>query len=75
MTARELLAELAEMAKSTQHSVPSPCISVCRFDGDSGLCLGCYRTLDEIAAWSRAGDDAKRVVWGRITQRAGLNTG
>jgi uncharacterized protein len=30
----------------------SPCNSVCRIDECSGWCLGCYRTLDEIAAWS-----------------------
>ena len=26
--------------------VPSPCISVCRVDADSGWCDGCLRTLD-----------------------------
>ena len=29
----------------------SPCIGVCRLDAESGLCLGCRRTLPEIAAW------------------------
>lgn len=29
----------------------SPCISVCLLDEQSGLCRGCKRTLDEIAAW------------------------
>ena len=50
--------------------VPSPCISVCRVDADSGWCEGCLRTLDEIAAWSRLGNDAKRGVWQIIEQRA-----
>ena len=49
--------------------VPSPCISVCRMHARSGLCEGCLRTLDEIAAWSTLGDEAKRVVWQRIEQR------
>ena len=31
--------------------VASPCINVCRMDARSGLCDGCYRTIDEIAAW------------------------
>jgi predicted Fe-S protein YdhL (DUF1289 family) len=30
----------------------SPCINICNI-GPSGWCHGCYRTLDEIAAWSR----------------------
>ena len=33
--------------------VASPCISVCEMDQASGLCTGCYRTLSEIATWSR----------------------
>ena len=28
----------------------SPCVNVCEM-GDDGLCEGCLRTLDEIAAW------------------------
>ncbi|HET7792509.1 MAG TPA: DUF1289 domain-containing protein [Rhizobacter sp.] len=35
----------------------------------SGLCEGCWRTLDEIASWSTMGDDAKRAVWQLIEQR------
>ena len=50
--------------------VPSPCISVCRIDADSGCCDGCLRTLGEIAAWSRLDNDAKRGVWRIIEQRA-----
>ena len=33
----------------------SPCIGVCRIGAD-GLCEGCLRTADEIAAWPRLGD-------------------
>ena len=47
----------------------SPCMSVCRMDAASGLCEGCFRTLDEIAAWSGLDEEAKRAVWRRIVQR------
>ncbi len=30
----------------------SPCINVCNI-GSTGWCRGCYRTLDEIAGWTR----------------------
>lgn len=33
-------------------AIQSPCINLCVVDADSGLCSGCYRTLDEIAKWS-----------------------
>lgn len=29
----------------------SPCINICVLDQESGLCRGCYRSLDEIARW------------------------
>ena len=52
--------------------VPSPCISVCRMDPASGLCAGCLRTLDEIAAWGSLGDDARRAIWSAIDRRRAL---
>ena len=50
-------------------SVPSPCIDVCLMDAKSGLCEGCLRTIDEIAAWSTLDDDAKRAVWAKLDLR------
>jgi prolyl-tRNA editing enzyme YbaK/EbsC (Cys-tRNA(Pro) deacylase)/predicted Fe-S protein YdhL (DUF1289 family) len=49
---------------------PSPCISVCRMDPLSGLCIGCMRSIDEIAAWSTLAPPARREVWRSIEQRA-----
>lgn len=49
--------------------VPSPCIDVCRMNPASGLCEGCLRTIDEIAAWSQMRDDDKRVVWTALERR------
>lgn len=50
-------------------AVPSPCISICRMDAGSGLCEGCFRTIDEIVQWSHAGDSQKRAVWVEIKRR------
>ena len=63
----------AHAVLASQYAVPSPCTSVCRMSGDTGLCEGCFRTLDEIVAWSRIGDegeDGKRGIWCKIQQRA-----
>ena len=49
--------------------ISSPCISVCRMHAVTGLCEGCFRTRNEIAAWGNAGDDGKRAIWARIAQR------
>jgi predicted Fe-S protein YdhL (DUF1289 family) len=49
--------------------VPSPCTSVCKIDDATGLCAGCLRTLDEIAAWSVLDDAQRRAVWDAIAAR------
>lgn len=57
------------MSASPQDAVPSPCINVCRMDARSTWCVGCLRTLDEIAAWSSLPEDAKRRVLVQLEQR------
>jgi predicted Fe-S protein YdhL (DUF1289 family) len=49
--------------------VASPCISVCEMDASSGLCRGCLRTLDEIAAWSVLDAVAKKAVLAALPAR------
>ena len=47
----------------------SPCVNICRMDADNALCVGCFRTLDEIAQWSRASEDAKRAILVAVDKR------
>ena len=60
----------------TSGIMASPCISVCRMTRLTGvadeLCGGCFRTLDELLAWSSASNAAKSDVWQRIEQRIDL---
>ncbi|MEP6607467.1 MAG: DUF1289 domain-containing protein [Burkholderiaceae bacterium] len=49
--------------------VPSPCVSVCTMDATTGLCVGCDRTIAEIAHWSQMTDSEKTTVWARIAKR------
>ena len=54
---------------ASDEPVASPCISVCRMDAVTGLCVGCLRTLDEIALWGALDDDARRDVLEAIAVR------
>lgn len=57
-------------------TVPSPCVDVCRMNAATGLCDGCLRTIDEIAAWGSLPDAAKRAVWKQLhLRRAALAAG
>ena len=49
--------------------VASPCVNLCRIDEASGLCVGCFRTLDEIAGWSKADDPARGAILARVERR------
>ncbi|GJG96067.1 DUF1289 domain-containing protein [Cupriavidus pauculus] len=68
---RRLLADLVRGAAAAQivSPVPSPCRSVCKMDRDSGYCEGCLRTIEEIAGWSQADDEARRSVWALLPAR------
>lgn len=47
----------------------SPCVNVCQVDPRSGLCLGCLRTIDEIAGWLDYSDAEKQRVLERLEER------
>ena len=55
--------------KNTPELPVSPCIRVCKIDAQNGLCTGCLRTLDEIAAWSRLDDAAKTRIYSDLELR------
>lgn len=65
----KMLAARAVSVRTIAENVPSPCVSVCRMDTGSGLCEGCFRTIDEIRDWGRSDDAAKRRMWGDIQTR------
>ena len=48
--------------------ISSPCISVCMLDDDD-ICMGCYRSAEEIADWFLADADQKREILGRCRER------
>ncbi|MFQ0813042.1 hypothetical protein AVM02_15260 [Brucella anthropi] len=50
-------------------TIASPCILVCTIDPETGFCLGCARTLDEIARWSSMDADERSAVWALLADR------
>ena len=45
----------------TNEPVASPCIRLCTLD-DHDVCLGCFRSMTEICAWSSASNDERRQI-------------
>ena len=48
---------------------PSPCISVCQMDPQTGWCIGCQRTLDEIRDWIIATPDERQKTLDALPAR------
>jgi uncharacterized protein len=47
----------------------SPCIKVCQMDPARGVCIGCCRSLDEIARWSGMSDKEQLRVLDQLPER------
>ena len=58
--------------------VDSPCIKLCTIHPTERICIGCHRTIEEIAAWGTMPPDLRRAIMAelpargpRLTQRRG----
>ncbi|NIJ19699.1 hypothetical protein FHS95_001368 [Sphingomonas naasensis] len=49
--------------------IPSPCTGICKIDSASGWCIGCGRTLDEIARWSATDAADRDAVMAQLAAR------
>ena len=50
----------------------TPCVKVCQMDPRRGLCLGCKRTLDEIARWGAMTDVEREKILNELKGRSDL---
>jgi predicted Fe-S protein YdhL (DUF1289 family) len=50
--------------------VESPCVKVCLVHPEAGICIGCHRTIEEIASWSAMSAEARRAVLAELPARA-----
>lgn len=50
-------------------TVPSPCIDICKIDGNTGLCIGCLRTRDEIRGWKNLPDELRLQMIDELSRR------
>ncbi len=55
------------MTANAGAGVASPCVNICRMEG--GHCAGCWRSLEEIAAWGGASDEYKRLILEAVARR------
>jgi predicted Fe-S protein YdhL (DUF1289 family) len=49
------------MSDNTPTNIPSPCISLCALN-EEDVCVGCYRTAEEITEWTQLSQEEKKAV-------------
>ena len=49
--------------------IESPCVQVCVVHPETRLCIGCKRSIDEIAGWSKMSHEARRSVMDTLPSR------
>ena len=60
------------MTRLPPHTPLSPCVNICVIHPEAGVCTGCLRTRDEIAAWPGLTNDERRAIIAGLKDREGL---
>jgi len=63
----------SDQTKDTK--LPSPCVSICQMDPQDGVCVGCYRTRAEIAAWRSMEQEDQMLLLDILRDRRAKATG
>jgi predicted Fe-S protein YdhL (DUF1289 family) len=54
--------------------IDSPCNDICTIDPESGLCVGCRRSTQEIANWLNYSDKQKKRVLKELKSRNNIDS-
>ncbi len=50
--------------------IESPCVKLCVLHPEARLCMGCYRSGDEIAGWAKMSPDERQTIMASLDSRA-----
>lgn len=52
-----------------QSVLETPCVNICLLDQETGTCIGCGRTIAEIAQWAAMSDAERRAIMAALPVR------
>ena len=55
-------------ANNFENLIPSPCVRSCCLD-ERNICMGCFRSLEEICRWSEADDELRLDILNKCQER------
>lgn len=50
--------------------IQSPCVKLCVVHPEERICVGCFRSIDEIGSWSRLSPEARAQIMAELPSRA-----
>lgn len=53
-----------------RNEIDSPCVQICVIHPKERICTGCFRTIDEIGAWSKFSDEERQEIMAELPNRA-----
>ncbi|MEM9970775.1 MAG: DUF1289 domain-containing protein [Pseudomonadota bacterium] len=53
-----------------RNEIASPCVKLCSIHPEEQICVGCYRSIDEIMSWSNMTAEARALVMAELPARA-----
>ena len=59
---------MAAMASSAP--IRTPCVKVCFVDPAAQMCVGCFRTMEELGRWTRYSDAEREAILAELPGRA-----
>ena len=64
------MSDRAKDAVWRRDEIESPCVQVCVLHPEARICLGCYRTSEEIAGWASMTPEERREIMEGLSDRA-----
>lgn len=49
--------------------IKTPCVKVCFVDPKAGVCLGCFRTMEELGRWTRYSNEERDAIMQALPER------
>lgn len=54
-----------------RQEVDSPCVKICQIHPAARICIGCYRTIEEIGRWSSLPAEERLAIMAELDGRKG----
>jgi uncharacterized protein len=49
--------------------IKTPCVQVCFVDPRAGVCVGCFRTMEELGRWTKYSDAERETIMAALPER------